>query len=116
MREKLLTYLARNPRSSFSEIEALFERADYDYKGESAMVDPSSNILFWAGWSREAFDLVYGLVKDRKIVFSPATWVERMCFGVSYDLPIAKRMRHRYKRMHWLPVVASAVESGDEVP
>lgn len=110
MREKLLAYLAENPRSSFSEIEALFEREGYDYKGKGAMADQSLNILLWVGWNREAFDLVYGLVKDGKITFSPATWVERMCFGVSYNLPIAKRMRHRYKRMHWLPVVVSAVE------
>lgn len=116
MREKLLAYLARNPRSSFSEIEALFERADYDYKGESAMVDPNLNILFWSGWNREAFGLVYELVKARKIVFSPAAWVERMCFGVSYDLPVAKNPKYCYKKLHWLPVVVSAVESGDEIP
>lgn len=107
MQERLLTYLSLNPRSSFSEIEALFERAGYDYKGEDAIVDPNFNILFWTGWNSEAINLMRGLMKTGRIVFLPASWVERMCFGVGLDLPIAKRPNHRYKKLHWLPVVVA---------
>lgn len=114
MREKLLAYIQANPRSTFSEIEQFFEREKFAYQGEMCIdLRVGSNIMLWDGWSSEAADLLLELLHSGRIVFQSASWIERMCFGKLYGLPIAKRPEHDYKELHWLPVVVSA--AGEKV-
>lgn len=116
MKNKLLAYIQANPRSTFSEIEGLFEREGFDYRGESSVeLRPGANIMLWYGWNREAVNLILDLSHGGEIVFHPASWIERMCFGKAFSLPIAKQPGHDYKKLHWLPVVVSAAEVANGV-
>lgn len=111
MRDKLLTYLRKNQRSTFSEIENLFEREGIEYHGESSIeLRAGANIMLWDGWNHSTVDLILELVHSGQIVFAVADWIEQMCFGKMFMLPIAKRPEHDYKRLHWLPVVVSLAE------
>ncbi len=111
MKEKLLAFLGSNPRSTFTEVEGFFQREGFDYRGETSIdLRAGANIMLWAGWNHCATDLLLELVHSGEIVINAADWIERMCFGRVYDLPIAKKPDHDYKAQHWFPVVISAAK------
>lgn len=107
MKEKLLSFIKANPRTSFSEIENFFEREHVDYQGGFSIEAGGTNIIFWDGWSHEAVELVLSLVHSGEVTFEAATWFEILTFGKTFNLPIAKRPKNGYKEPHWLPVVLS---------
>lgn len=108
MKKKLLDFIRRNPRASFSELERFFEEEGFEYRGDASIEVMDANILFWDGWNHEAVSLILELVRGGEVTLDAASWIEILTFGKTFNLPIAKRPKNGYKEPHWLPVVLSA--------
>ena len=107
-KERLLEWLKTHPAASFSEIESFFEDCGYNYKGEHRIeYFPESNVMIWSGWSLEATKMITDLSREERISLKTVPPIIWLTFGKLYDLPIAKRYNHKYKDLHWLPVVVS---------
>lgn len=101
----VLDYINQNDAVSYAELEWLFEQNRYDYKGDlMACSDQNEHVVFWSGWSQEAFDLVGELIGDDLIHRVPADPLVYLIDGKGLRLPVVKRFIP-YKTDHWLPVV-----------
>ena len=104
--KSLAAYLkAAGGKVDFTDIEALFDRIGYDYKG-SRYVEICDNLYVWYGWSAEAADMFRGLVENGTIVLT----IDADNAGEASDkltaLPAA-RLLADYKNPHYAPVVIS---------
>lgn len=87
---------------SFVELERLFEKYGYDFKGEYAITYKYPTLVFWIGWNMEAINLFNQVRLE-------ADWMLDPCSPFIYyldcqvpNLPIAKK-EHQYKKDHWIP-------------
>lgn len=97
---------------SFVELERLFEKHGYDFKGEYAITYKYSTLVFWIGWNMEAINLFNQVRLE-------ADWVIDPCSPFIYyldcqvpNLPIAKK-EYQYKKDHWIPACLN-VRKGDK--
>lgn len=105
IKQTVLDYINRNDSVSYAELEWLFEQKGYDYKGElMACSDQNKHVVFWSGWSQEAFDLIGELIGDGLIHRVPADPLVYLIDGRGLRLPVVKRFIP-YKTDHWLPAV-----------
>ena len=110
VKEALLAYLQKNPRSGYDALEWVFDEVGFSWRGELVICSADNpNIVFWEGWNEAAITLINELTKAELIVKEPAIWVERLTFGRVPALPIVKRY-YQYRTEHWLPVVFSLAE------
>lgn len=94
---------------SFAEIERLYERLGYDYKGDCSLcVHDNECLLLWLNWTQEACDIINELVMTEKVHLDAAHPLIYMLDGIIPQLPIAKRVNYKYKTPHWVPVVLNA--------
>jgi len=64
------------------------------------------NIVFWAGMTAEAAEVLRELVHEGLIIMLPTSPWTYLIDGRSLRLPVAKRAAsHAYKTPHWAPVV-----------
>jgi hypothetical protein len=74
------------------------------FDGDLAMATESHpNIIWWAGMSREAVDILVRLERDGFFHFHLASWLIYMIDGRYPNMPIATQKRN-YKTLHWLPL------------
>lgn len=109
-KELVLEYIRNHKGTSFVEIENLFERNNYDYKGDYApSSNKFSNVVYWIGWKEEASDILAELEEENKICrgYAKHTYMIYLIDGKVPSLPVAKQMRD-YKALHWLPCVFNA--------
>lgn len=105
MKAELLKYICKNNSVSYAELQWLFEQKDYAYKGElMSCSDQCEHVIFWSGWSAEAFDIVGELLRDGLVHREPTHFLVYMIDGGSLGLPLVKKAV-QYKTDHWLPVV-----------
>ena len=54
----VVDYINKNESASYAELQWLFEKKGYDYKGKLlSCSDVCEHVVFWSGWNAEAFDL-----------------------------------------------------------
>lgn len=100
---KIIKYITENAGTSFVEIEKVFDENDFDYKGQGAYTSlENSNIVFWYGWNKQAFDVVSELVNDGVIEMKQCESIIYMVDGKGLNFPILKS--DNVDTYHWLPV------------
>lgn len=112
MKEKILKFIRENEHVTYVELERLFERNNYNYKGDfQSSSDSNPNVIFWTGWSTEAFGLIHELVEEKKIERCVTDMLTYLIDGKCPTLPIVKKdiEKYTYKNLHWLPIVFNPV-------
>ncbi|VED33712.1 pathogenicity island protein [Staphylococcus warneri] len=103
IQSKLIDYIKDNAGTSFVEIEKVFEQNNFDYKGQGAYTSSkNSNIVFWYGWNKKAFNVVNGLINDGVIAMSRCESMIYIVDGKGLNFPILKT--DDVVTYHWLPV------------
>lgn len=102
----ILDYVRKNNNVSFVEIEELFEKSDFSYKGEYSLnnIGGYENIIIWVGWNKEAISLINELMKEKKVYTTTCNVLVYLIDGKYLGYPIAKRL-YNYKKVHWAPTV-----------
>ena len=111
IQDQVLQYVVDKPGASFVNIEELFDSLGYDYKGDQLIYtgERNENVIVWAGWKAEAWDIVNELLKEGKIKPEQVpVWVY-FVDGKALSFPIVKG-NYKYKKEHWLPVTFSPVK------
>lgn len=102
-------YVNAHPGTSYVELERLFDKLGYDYHGEAVSCTTEyENIVFWSGWSFEAFDIIHELVREGKIRREPCQQLIYLIDGKALSLPICTGKARDLRRECWLPTVFNA--------
>ena len=105
MKHILLNYINKKGNVSFVEIEELFEKHSYNYKGDYILkLNGYDNIVMWDGWNNEAIGLIKTLMQKRVIELNSCNVMIYVIDGKSLSYPIAQKLKS-YKQEHWIPVV-----------
>lgn len=108
LKNEILKYLKDNSSVSFVEIEQIFDEFDYKYSGNIAYLSKENeNIVFWAGWNEEAFNVINELRKDGLILMDTCELVNYLAFGKVMRFPVASKESDAKDKMCWLPVAFS---------
>ena len=114
IKRALIEIIKKEEWLPFIEIEEIFKKNKYDYKGENALFMPNAdgsnneNIVIWNGWNESTTTMICEILEENygKIVFKMVTNpIEFCCMGGGLNLPIAKNPKRKYKTQHWLPGV-----------
>lgn len=106
MKEILLDYIRKNKAVSYAEIERVFEANGYDYIGNIETVNnKNENVVFWCGWSRQAFEMLNELIRANLIERVPCEPLVYLIDGKSLTYPIMTGRTKSLKKIHWLPCV-----------
>lgn len=113
MKRKIIQKIKEEKWLPVIEVERLFEKNEYDYKGDYNLYtnfpDGTMNesVVIWKGWTKEATTMICEILEEsnRKIAFKPAfNPIELFCLGGGFiNMPIAEDMNKKYKKQHWLP-------------
>ena len=80
----VVDYINKNESASYAELQWLFEKKGYDYKGKLlSCSDVCEHVVFWSGWNAEAFDLMTELLHEGVAHREPAHPL-RYLLAVSY--------------------------------
>ena len=102
-------HIKSHPGTSYAELENVFNDNGFDFRGDKeACSEVNENVIFWSGWSEEAFEIIAGLIKSGKIERIPCQPYIYLIDGKALTLPILKGDPNRIKRPHWLPCVFNA--------
>lgn len=108
IKAEVYRYIKENEGTSYAELEYLFDRLGFDWKGELEIYsDVCDNVIFWTGWNEEAIELINDLQRDELISKVPGQPFIYFIDGKALNLPIVKTNR-QYKTPHWLPVLFTA--------
>lgn len=110
VKAKVLDYIRRNDGVSYAELEHFFNEIGYNYIGEMVSCsDQSEHIVFWHGWSTEAFEIIAELKREKLIDRDPCTPLIYLVDGIIPHIPIFKGGNYKkLKRDRWLPCVFNA--------
>lgn len=99
----IFDYVKTKRYVSFVEIENIFLKSGFEYRGNLAILHPSiSNVVVWIGWNQEAVDVIKEVV-DMGVHYVPTAVLTYLIDGKVLDLPVA-RARKDFKKVHWVPV------------
>ncbi len=102
----IISYVKNNPGTSYVELERLFEKHYFDYKGDQiSFSNKSDYVIFWTGWNIAAFNLISDLIEEKYISREPCQKLVYMIDGKSLTLPVLKGDWRKLKKDHWLPCV-----------
>lgn len=108
-KEKVFSDLEKQRKSfdlTFSDIEYIFEKNDFDYKGNQAIYAGNTNVIFWSGWNKKACNLFNEYRKKYALTLLPVSLIYYLT-GTMLVLPIVKtnsiKVIENYKQVHWLP-------------
>ncbi|MBN6092373.1 pathogenicity island protein [Staphylococcus saprophyticus] len=105
LKNEILKYLKDNSSVSFVEIEQIFDAFGYEYCGNVAYLSKENeNIVFWAGWTEEAFNIINELREDKVILMDTCELVNYLAFGKVMKFPVASKESDAKDKMCWLPV------------
>lgn len=108
IKDHVLEYIKRNPDTTFVEIEELFEKYNFKYKGKGAYSSgENKNVIFWTGWNKKAFDVLAELKREGYIVMNVSTSYIYVIDGKGLDLPVLNKLSDA-KHDCWLPITFSA--------
>lgn len=105
MKERILEYIKKiNGNVSFIELQDKFPQM----VGEEDFGQPDFNLLFWPNVTLDFIESINALIKEDKLMFSPCEPLLYMAEGVFINAPVAEKFK-RYGRLHWYPMVFSAL-------
>lgn len=104
---EMYNYIKKHDGTTFAELEDLFDRLNYDYRGELEIgMRGQPNISFWFDWSAEAVGVFHRVVSRPNVMLELSSPMVYLIDGAVPSLPVAKTNRS-YKHPHWLPIVFS---------
>lgn len=106
LKERIIQYVKENPGVTYPALERFFESIGYDYTGSAeACSSACEHVVFWDGWSREAFGLLAELIREQKIKREPSPFWAYLMDGACMELPRFEGTNYRQLRTDkWLPV------------
>lgn len=108
VKAEVLKYIKNNEGTSYAELEYLFDRLGFNWKGDLEICsDVNDNVVFWAGWNKEAIELINDLQREGLIEKVPGHYVMYILDGKTMNLPLVRGYKE-YKTPHWLPVLFTA--------
>lgn len=108
IKAEVYRYIKENEGTSYAELEYLFDRLGFDWKGELEIYsDVCDNVIFWTGWNEEAIEVINDLQRDELISKVPGHYVMYILDGKTMNLPLVRGYKE-YKTPHWLPVLFTA--------
>ena len=88
----------------FTEIEEIFEKENFDYKGEKSLTfNHNKNLIIWTGWNQEAIEVIEEILKEDYIDAYLCNTIEITLYSTWLGFPIAKGVNYKYTKPHWLP-------------
>ena len=110
IKQQLQTYIKHNKSVTFCEIEELFTKIGFDFRGDSKVVSGINEAaILWDGWNLEACDIITEMVSDGLIEPLTCSVLLYLAFGQLLKLPFLRFQDiKRIKRPHWLPCTFSA--------
>lgn len=103
--QELYGFIREHDATSFVELENVFKRIGYDYKGEREIgIKSLGNVALWSGWSSDAVQAFDNVMRLPDVNISTASPIIYLMDGAVPQLPVAKR-EQSYKHPHWLPIV-----------
>ena len=103
MKQRIYDCVKQRGSVSFAELQTLLGD---EIKGEySLTVNGNPNLILWTGVSKEFVDLMNDSINRGIYKISKAHILSYVIDGKFLKYPIAKRPQHKYKTIHWLPVV-----------
>ena len=111
MTEEILEFIEDNgPGVSFCQLETIPGFVDTSEKGRSIRVPENETICIWNQVSAKAVDALIALMEANKITVRPASiLIYLVDNGRIPNLKLAKKLKHHYKDIRWLPVVLNTV-------
>jgi hypothetical protein len=105
VKQVVLEYIRENERVSYVEIENIFKKCGFDYEGNLDLVNANCNmVIFWGGWSADAFKMLSELKQAGAIYSSPTQLLTYLSYGKTLNYPLVRK-DIQYKKPHWLPTV-----------
>ncbi|BGE81988.1 pathogenicity island protein [Staphylococcus petrasii] len=109
VKEYILDYIKRNPETTFIEIEEVFKKLKFNYKGKGVYCSgESEKVIFWADWNKKAFDVVSELKRDGYVIMNVVSPTVYLLEGKTLDLPVMKTIKD-LKQDCWIPVTFTAI-------
>ena len=103
-------YICKNGDTSYAELQWLFDKVGFDYRGEFEIYSPvNDNVIFWCGWNREAIEILNELKTENLVEQEPVQPLVYLIDGAALSLPVVRRAVN-YQTPHWLPLVFRAVK------
>lgn len=110
IKKYIYDYICVNDATSFVEIERLFEKYDFKYKGDYSQTGSKTpHVIFWIGWNKSAIEVIQELLAEEKIYMEACEPIIYAIDGVTIDLPIPKKAN--FTKPHWIPVAFSSEKS-----
>lgn len=104
MKEEVYRYICKNCHVTYAELQRLFERNAFEFRGNLAQgIRQYPHVFFWFGWNEEAIDIIYELEDEGKIHKVPSSALIYLIDGCVPSIPAVKN-RVNYKTDHWCPV------------
>ena len=108
IKAEVYRYIRENEGTSYVELENLFTRLGFNWQGNLEICsDVNENVIFWAGWNKEALEVINSLQREGLIYKVPGEPFIYYIDGKALTLPIVRR-NIQYKTPHWLPVLFAA--------
>jgi len=104
VKDMILEYIRENDFTTYAKIQALFDEAEYDYKGDyTFFLDDNLSNSSWGGWNWEAYRMIEELQEEGHIAMHNSQLVFYYIDGIIPMYPLGKRNKS-YKRLRWTPV------------
>ncbi len=108
IKEEVYKFIKEHEGTSYVELEELFNRLGFNWQGNLEICsDVNDNVVFWAGWNKEAIELINDLQRESLIEKVPGHYVMYILDGKTMNLPLVRGYKE-YKTPHWLPVLFTA--------
>lgn len=104
IQKDILNYIKEHEGTSFVEIENIFKKSNFDYKGDREIVSRNfKNVYYWTGWNKQAISVLTELMKSNLVNFCVASTFIYVVDGKVLLLPQATRWKN-YKTPRWVPL------------
>lgn len=114
LKKSVLEYIRKTGDVSYAELQRLFNRLGFDYRGDLEIYSPiNENVILWCGWNREAIEIMNELKSENLVEQEPVQLLVYIIDGAALRLPLVKRAVN-YKTPHWLPLVFRAVKGWED--
>ena len=109
IKHSLLDYIKSHNGTSYAELERELARLRYEYKGRhEARAGANPYVILWAGWNREALELIGEMLAAGQIERTPCNPVIYAIDGAMLHYPILSGDPFKASFTQWLPVVFNA--------
>lgn len=105
IRHEIIEKICRDDHVSFVEIERIFEKGGFNYRGDKVIHhNEYPHLIIWAGWNDAAVKIIEGILNREAICMQNTYYLIYLVDGGGLSIPVAKSIRN-YKKDRWLPIV-----------